>query len=108
MKHLFKYIKRYWLSLILLVIFTYLQVTATLKLPTYMADIVDKGIIGQNMMAIYSSGTSMLVMTLGAAAASVVVSFLASRVATGFTRDIRLALFVKIEKIGRASCRERV
>lgn len=98
MKHLFKYIKRYWYLIIILVIFTYLQVTATLKLPNYMADIVDNGIIGQDMSAIYHSGLLMIAVTFGAIAASIVVSFLASRIATGFTRDVRLALFVKIER----------
>jgi len=96
-KPLFKFFKPYWLPFIILVVFTYLQVMATLKLPDYMSDIVNKGIIGQNMQTAWHSGLLMLLVTLGGALASIVVGFFASRIATGFTRDMRLALFTRVE-----------
>lgn len=97
MRPLFKYFKPYWFAFIVLVVFTYLQVMATLKLPDYMAEIVNKGIIGGDMQTIYRSGLLMLLVTLGGALASIVVGFFASRIATGFTRDIRHALFSRVE-----------
>jgi len=97
MKQLFKYAKPYWLVFILLVGFTYLQVMANLKLPDYMAKIVNNGIIAGNMHEIYHSGLLMLIVTLGGALCAVGVSYLASRIATGFTRDVRHALFTRVE-----------
>lgn len=82
----------------MLLIFTYLQVMANLKLPNYMSKIVNNGIIAQNMHEIYHSGLIMILVTLGGAICSVIVSFLASRIATGYTRDLREALFTKVEK----------
>jgi len=97
MKQLIKYMKPYWLVFILLVGFTYLQVMANLKLPDYMAKIVNSGIIAGNMHEIYHSGLVMLLVTLGGAACAVAVSYIASRIATGFTRDVRQALFSRVE-----------
>lgn len=98
MKNLLSYAVKYWWAFILLVGFTYLQVMANLKLPDYMAKIVNDGIIGQDMSAIYHSGLLMLLVTLGGAVAAVFASLLASRIATGYTRDVRLALFTKVEQ----------
>lgn len=98
MKQLFKFAKPYWLVFILLVGFTYLQVMANLKLPDYMAKIVNEGIIAGDMHEIYHSGLVMLLVTLGGAACAVVVSYMASHIATGFTRDVRQALFSKVER----------
>ena len=97
MKQLLKFMKPYWLVFVLLVGFTYLQVMANLKLPDYMAKIVNDGIIAGNMHEIYHSGLVMLLVTLGGAACAVVVSYIASRIATGFTRDVRQALFSRVE-----------
>ena len=85
------------MQLIALIIFTYAQVWTTLQLPTYMADIVNQGIIGQEMDKVYHYGILMLVVTFGGAVASVIVGYLASKIATGFTRDVRVALFTKVE-----------
>lgn len=97
MKPLYKFIIKYWMQLIALIIFTYAQVWTTLQLPTYMADIVNQGIIGQEMDKVYHYGVLMLAVTFGGAVASVVVGYLASKIATGFTRDVRVALFTKVE-----------
>jgi ATP-binding cassette subfamily B protein len=97
-KQLVRFIKPYWLLFILLVGFTYLQVMANLKLPDYMAKIVNEGIIAGSMHEIYHSGLVMLLVTLGGAACAVGVSYLASHIATGFTRDVRQALFSRVER----------
>lgn len=98
MKPLFRFMRPYWLLVVLLVGFTYLQVMANLKLPDYMAKIVNDGIIAGNMHEIYHSGIVMLLVTLGGAVCAVAVSYLASNVATGFTRDVRQALFSRVER----------
>jgi len=54
-----------------LLILTYLQVMANLKLPDLMAKIINDGIIPENMNAIYQNGGLMLLVTLGGAACAV-------------------------------------
>jgi len=102
MKKLLKYFKPYLWPLVLLVIFVYLQVMANLQLPDYMAKIVNEGIIAGDMNAIYSHGLMMLLITLGGGLAAVAVGYLASRIATGFARDIRGKVFEKVESFSIA------
>lgn len=102
MKKLLRYFKPYLVLFALLVIAVYLQVMTNLQLPDYMAKIVNEGIIGGDMNAIYSHGAVMLVITLGGGLVAVVVGFLASRIATGFARDIRLKVFEKVESFSIA------
>jgi len=95
---LIKYLKPYIGLIIVLGMFTYLQVMANLRLPDYMAKIVNEGILVKNTNAIYSNGGLMLLVTLIGALCAMVVGFLASRIATGFARDIRKKVFVKVEQ----------
>lgn len=97
-----KFLKPYIWLIIPLVILTYLQVLANLKLPDYMAKIVNEGIILQNMDAIYQNGGMMLIVTLGGAVCAVIVGYLASRISIGFGRDIRQKVFEKVESFSIA------
>lgn len=94
---LLKFLRPYIWLLIPLVALVYLQVMANLRLPDHMADIVNKGIIGEDMNAIYSNGLYMILVTLGGGLAAVGVGFLASRIASGFARDIRAKVFERVE-----------
>lgn len=97
MKKILKYFKPYLPQFFLLLVMVYLMVAATLALPDYMAVIINKGIIANDMPVVWRNGWIMLLLALGAAAASVVIGFLASRIAAGFARDIRAATFAKVE-----------
>jgi ATP-binding cassette subfamily B protein len=97
MKQLLKYFKPYLWQFVVLLVMVYLMVAATLALPDYMAKIINDGIVAQDMSAVWHNGWIMLSMALGAAAASVVVGWFASRIASGFSRDIRAAAFAKVE-----------
>jgi ATP-binding cassette subfamily B multidrug efflux pump len=97
MKELLKYFRPYLLQFLLLLVMVYLMVAATLALPDYMATIINKGIIAGNMAVIWQNGWLMLLLAFAAAGCSVVVGWLASRIAAGFSRDIRAAVFAKVE-----------
>lgn len=97
MTKLIKFLKPYTWLILVLVVFTYLQVMANLKLPDYMAKIVNEGIILKDNSIIYHNGLLMLAVTLAGAACAIIVGYLASRIATGFSRDIRKQVFTKIE-----------
>lgn len=97
MAKLISFLKPYFWLILILGVFTYIQVMANLRLPDYMAKIVNEGIILKNTGSIYSNGALMLLVTLIGALCAIVVGFLASRIATGFARDIRKKVFTKIE-----------
>lgn len=97
MMKLLKYMAPYKWQLLGLLVMVFLQVAANLALPDYMAVIINQGIIGQDSGAIWSNGGMMLLIAFGGAAATIVVSFLAAKIAVGFARDIRAKLFARVE-----------
>jgi ATP-binding cassette subfamily B protein len=72
-----------------------------LSLPSLMADIVNQGIVGQNQAYIWQKGLVMLGVTLIGSVAVVISGFLASQTATGLSRNLRSAIFAKIESFGQ-------
>ena len=86
----------------LLVATTYGSVLANLSLPDYMASIVNKGIVGQNMSLIWGDGWKMLLITAAGGLCVVVASFLAARIATGVARMLRDQVFERIESFALA------
>jgi ATP-binding cassette subfamily B multidrug efflux pump len=97
MMKLAKYLKPYIWLILLLTVFTYLQVMANLKLPDYIANIVNNGIMSKDMSAIWQNGVMMLLVTFAGGVCAVIVGYLASRVATGASRDIRHDVFSTVE-----------
>jgi ATP-binding cassette subfamily B multidrug efflux pump len=102
MHNLSKSLKPFTLQLIALVALVYGQVATTLAIPDYMATIINKGIVGKNSSLIISTGGRMLLVALFGAICMIGVGFLASRVATGFARNIRADVFRKVENFSLA------
>lgn len=102
MKYIIRLLKKYWWQLLLLVATTYGSVLANLSLPDYMASIVNKGIVGQNMSLIWGDGWKMLLITAAGGLCVVVASFLAARIATGVARMLRDQVFERIESFALA------
>jgi ATP-binding cassette subfamily B protein len=97
MKKLIKFFKPYIWQILLLVVFTYFRVMANLRLPDYMAKIINDGIASKDNSIIYHNGILMLLVTLAGAACAIVVGFLAAKIATGFAKDVRKKAFEKVE-----------
>ena len=91
------YLKKYWFLVVLIIGLTYLQVTVNLQLPDYMADIINEGVIGANQSSIFHYGWLMIVASFVGAIATVLAGLLAARVAAGFARDVRHAIFARVE-----------
>lgn len=102
MKHLLKLLAQYWLPAVALVVFTHAVVMANLWLPDKMSDIVNSGIIGQNLEAIWDNGWRMIAVTAVGGVCSAAAGFLASRIATGMARQLREKVFARIEKFSLA------
>lgn len=97
LKFIFKFAKKYWLSLTLMFIFTVLSAKINLDLPQYTAKIITEGVAMKNMEAIYSNGFHMIGLSLLSGALMLAGIFFASRSAGAMARDIRHATFEKIE-----------
>ena len=102
MLKLFKYLKPYILHILILIGLTYVQVMATLRLPDYMSDIVNTGIIGQDMDFIWNTGLKMLGVTAIGALCAVINGYLASRIGSGFSKTLRKDVFSKVESFSLA------
>jgi len=97
MLKLLKYLKPYIFLILLLLGLTYAQVMASLALPDYMAKIVNEGIVNQDLALIWSTGVTMILITLGGALAAVIGGYLSAKIGTGFSKDLRRAVFKKVE-----------
>jgi len=102
MRKLVKYLKPFTLLFILAVLILFLQVFCDLSLPNIMSRLVNS-ILGQNVPEtgeadnILNLGLRMLIIALAGGAAAVSVSFLSTRIAAGIARDLRFAVFQKVE-----------
>ena len=97
LKFIFKFAKKYWLSLSLMLIFTVSSAKINLELPQYTSKIITQGVAMKNMEAIYSNGFHMIGLSLLSGALMLAGIFFASRSAGAMVRDIRHATFEKIE-----------
>ena len=87
---------------IILVGFTYAMVMANLWLPDKMSEIVNNGIIKQDMPAIWHNGLAMILVTATGGLCSIIIGFLASRIATGMAQKLRTELFERVESFALA------
>jgi ATP-binding cassette, subfamily B, multidrug efflux pump len=71
---------------------------ATLYLPNLNADIIDYGIARGNTGYILTTGAWMLLISLAQIACSVAATYHGSRVAMGFGRDLRAAIFRRVSE----------
>jgi len=94
---LLKNLKPYWLSIVGIIFFVFLQAISELFLPNLMSDIVDIGVVNGDVNYILKTGERMLLIAFIAMMASIYGSYLASRVSIGFARDLRTKVFTKVE-----------
>ena len=102
MGKLLKYLSSYSLMIVALVALVYGQTTASLALPDYMATIINKGIVPGDIHQIYTTGARMLVVALLGGLCTIGVGFFAARIATGFAKKVRDAVFLKTESFSQA------
>ncbi|MBT2286865.1 ABC transporter ATP-binding protein [Paenibacillus polymyxa] len=97
MMKLFRMLKPYRIPIIFILVLVLFQSLAELYLPTLMADIVNYGIIKGDIPYIWQIGGWMLVIAIGGTACSVIASYLSSRTAGGFAKQLRSRVFRHVE-----------
>lgn len=93
-----KFAKPYLPTALAVMVLIFLEVLATLKLPDLMSEIVDLGIAQGNIPLIWRTGGVMLLVAFLGICAAVASNFLGSRASTAFGRDMRKALFSRVEE----------
>src|SRR5215468_3381539 len=99
MLKLFRLIKPYRGYVTLVLVLALAQSIGFLLLPRLMSDIVDKGIVKGDERAILETGGLMLLMSIGATLCAIAGSYCSSKVATGFGRTLRGAIFAHVEHL---------
>ncbi|MDD6807149.1 MAG: ABC transporter ATP-binding protein [Oscillospiraceae bacterium] len=122
MKIVFRYLKPYAVFVFISVLLLFGQVVCELTLPNLMSDIVDVGIIRSGVENItpeimslpkeelsemqhdyiVKKGAEMLGVTLAAAVSSIIVGFIASKVASSVARRLRFDIFSKVNEFSNA------
>lgn len=92
------HLKPFALACIAAALFTFLQVFAELSLPRLMSDIVDTGVYNNDIPYILNVGLQMLGWALFSMVCIVIAAFFSSRSAMGFGRNVRDAVFKKVEQ----------
>ena len=111
MVKLLKKIKPFWLPITVITILVFFQSLAELYLPNIMSDIVDIGIVNGDTDYILTRGLVMLAFAAGAGLFTITASYLSSKVAVGYGRNLRKQVFTRVEsyslhefnKVGTAS-----
>ncbi|MDQ1000092.1 ABC-type multidrug transport system fused ATPase/permease subunit [Neobacillus niacini] len=99
MGFLAKYIKKYWKSFSLAVLFLTFEAISDLLMPTIMAKIIDVGVAGRDLNYVLKMGGLMLLITLFGAIAASTRSILASIVSQSFGSELRSDLYKKIQTL---------
>ena len=90
------FLKRYRGLLAVVLALQFIQAVAALYLPTLNADIIDKGVRTGDTGYIWRIGGIMLAITFIQMAFTIGAAFFGSRIAMGFGRDVRGALFHQV------------
>jgi ATP-binding cassette subfamily B protein len=91
-----RFLKPYWLWLLVVIALQFGAAIAGLMLPTLNADIINNGVTKGDTGYIWRTGAIMLAWALGQAVCQVFAVYFGSRLAMSFGRDARGALFTRV------------
>jgi ATP-binding cassette subfamily B protein len=86
-------------TFVIVLVLALAQSMGFLLLPRLMSDIVDKGIVRGDQRAILETGGLMLLTSITATLCAIAGSYYSAKVATGFGRILRGAIFARVERL---------
>lgn len=92
----------YWRRIAVVLVLVLLQAIANLYLPTLNADIINNGVVTGDTGYILRTGGIMLGVTLAFVVAAIIAVYWGAQVSMGFGRDVRSALFRRVEQFSQA------
>ena len=96
-----QFLGRYRASIVVVLFLLLAQALTTLYLPSLNADIINNGVAKGDTAYIINVGVIMLVVTAILGVCSVAAVYLSAKVAMGFGRDVRLAVFRRVESFSQ-------
>ena len=102
MKNFLKFLKPYKLWVVLTIVFIALQSFSDLFLPDLNANIIDKGVMQNNVGNILLYGALMLGATILVGVTNVGTTYFATKSSLAYGRDMRLALFTKVQSFSQS------
>jgi ATP-binding cassette subfamily B protein len=97
-----RYLPRYKWPLLLVIVLLFVQAVGTLYLPELNAVIINEGVVTGDTDVILRTGAIMLAVSLVLMVAAIVGVYYSARVAMGFGRDVRSAIFRSVESFSQA------
>ena len=91
-----KYLKKYWFCCLLAPLFMFGEVAMDLLQPDLMADIVDNGVLKQDMELIITVGIRMILTVMAGGLCGVLCGVFANIAAQNFGNDLRKDVFTRI------------
>ena len=91
-----KYMKPYSGMMFAVVVFLAAEAMIALILPSYMANIINDGVLPGHLSAIWRNGGIMLVLTLLSMLVALITGFFTAQTATGVSNDLREAVYEKV------------
>ncbi len=95
-------LRPYWKQITVVLVLLLVQAIANLYLPTLNADIINNGVVTGDTAYIIKTGALMLGVTLVYVIASIIAVYWGSKVSMGFGRDVRGALFRRVQSFSQA------
>jgi ATP-binding cassette, subfamily B, multidrug efflux pump len=99
MNFLSKYVKKYWKSFSIAVLFLTFEAICDLLQPTIMSKIIDIGVVGRDIHYVLKMGGIMLLITAFGAVSASTRSVVASVVSQRFGAELRSDLFKKVQTL---------
>lgn len=99
---LFKYLKPYWKMIVVTSIILLVQVVVNLLVPNLLSDMIrciDPALGNKAIGQILSKGGIALLAVLGVIICQISTSYFSSKIAMGFGRDVRSAVFKKTQRV---------
>ena len=102
MKRLIEFLTPYWKQLLLVITLLLVQTIANLYLPELNAKIINEGVAKGDTTYILQTGGTMLAVTFMLGVAAIVGVYWGSKAAMAFGRDVRGAVFRRVESFSQA------
>jgi len=96
MSKIFEFMKPYIWMLLCAMVLLFIEAFCALVLPSFMADIVNDGVLPGNVRVIWRNGIIMLLITLLSVVVALIAGYFTARTATGVANDLRQAVFKKV------------
>jgi len=94
-----RFLGRYKLSIVALLVLTPIEVFADLKLPDLMSGVIDVDIAAGEMSGVLGTSVQMLAWAVVGLISTIGAMYLSVRIAMGFGRDVRHAVFGQVERL---------